>query len=294
MNFDFDSIVVGAGVVGLAIARSLAEKGREVLVLESDAGIGRGISSRNSEVIHAGIYYPFKSLKRRLCVEGRRLLVQYCDSHKIEHRQVGKLIIANEETDLDKLPEILRRGLGNGVQDLRMVFQDEIRELEPSLRAKQGILSPSTGIIDSHGFMLALRGDIERAGSILSFNSKVIEVSVLKTGFCIKVGGHEDFEVTCRELINSAGLDAPALSKSIKCLKHSSVPRPYYCKGSYFSLSRSSPFKRLIYPVPNNAGLGIHLTLDLAGRAKFGPDVEWIDEPNYTISCQRKHDDKHT
>lgn len=213
----------------------------------------------------------------------------YCESHKIDYKNVGKLIIANQESDLEKLPDIIERGLSNGVEDLRMVFRDELVELEPMLRARQAILSPSTGIIDSHGLMLAIQGDIERAGSNICFNSKVIEISALKRGYSIKVNSDFVFEVTCREVVNSAGFNAQALSESIKTIDHTTIPKSKYCKGSYYSLTRRSPFNHLIYPVPDSAGLGIHLTLDLAGRAKFGPDVEWIDELNYIVSDERKN-----
>lgn len=290
MIFDFDSIIIGAGVVGLSIARSLAVKGRQVLVLEANSSVGQGVSSRNSEVIHAGIYYPYESLKRRLCLDGRSLLVRYCESHKIDYKQVGKLIIANKQDDLTKLSEIMDRGLRNGVKDLRMVFQDELSELEPSIRARQGILSPSTGIIDSHGLMLALQGDVEKANGVLCFNSRVSEIRLLQSGFSVRVASGDATEVTCRELINSTGLNAQEVSRTIKGFASSSIPRSMYCKGSYFTLTRRSPFDHLIYPVPNDAGLGIHLTLDLAGRAKFGPDVEWVDEPDYNVSADRKNE----
>ncbi len=288
MIVDFDSIIIGGGVVGLAIARSLADTGREVLLLEANPSIGQGISSRNSEVIHAGIYYPYNSLKRLLCLKGRNLLVKYCEARNISYKNLGKLIIANEQTEIDALPKILDNGLRNGVSDLRIILQDELKELEPNLRAKKAIHSPSTGIVDSHGLMLALQGDLELAGGLLSFNSEVREVKKIKEGFLVGVCSSESIEVTCRELINSAGLNAQEISKNFIDVGPTSIPKVRYCKGTYFSLAKNSPFNTLIYPVPNRAGLGIHLTLDLAGRAKFGPDTEWINAPNYEVDPQRK------
>lgn len=289
MIVDFDSVVIGAGVVGLAIARSLAESGREVLILEANPNIGQGISSRNSEVIHAGIYYPKGSLKQSLCIAGRHLLVEYCESRKVEYRNLGKLIVANTEQDIQSLPKILANGIANGVSDLRMVFQDELNELEPNLRATQAIISPSTGIVNSHALMLALLGDYECAGGLLSCNSLVSGIRVIKDGFSIVVtGSGESSEITCTELINSAGLDAQKISQTFGDGVVLNIPKSRYCKGTYFSLSGKSPFSRLIYPVPNNAGLGVHLTLDLSGRAKFGPDTEWISKPNYEVNSKRK------
>lgn len=287
---DFDSVVIGAGVVGLSIARSLANSGRDVLVLEANSNIGQGISSRNSEVIHAGIYYPYQSLKRSLCLEGKKLLVEYCESRKVEYRLLGKLIVANSEQDVLNLPKILENGTRNGVSDLRMVFLDELRELEPNLRAKQAILSPSTGIVDSHGLMLALQGDLERRGGLLSFKSNASAIRVIQGGFSVSVDSSEKIEITCRELINSAGLNAQKVSKAIDNNLYNTVPKARFCKGTYFSFSRKSPFSRLIYPVPNDAGLGIHLTLDLAGRAKFGPDTEWVNSADYHVESGRKND----
>jgi len=289
MIMDFDSVVIGAGVVGLAIARSLAETGREVLILEANSNIGEGISSRNSEVIHAGIYYPHGSLKQSLCIAGRRLLVEYCESRKVEYRNLGKLIVANTEQNIQSLPKILANGIRNGVSDLRMVFQDELHELEPNLRARQAIISPSTGIVNSHELMLALQGDYECAGGLLSCNSSVSGISVINGGFSVVVAGSsESTEITCSELINSAGLDAQKISQTFNHGVVHNIPKSRYCKGTYFSLSGKSPFSRLIYPVPNNAGLGVHLTLDLSGRAKFGPDTEWISKPNYDVNSKRK------
>ena len=199
-----------------------------------------------------------------------------------------KLIVANTEQDIQQLPKILANGIRNGVSDLKIVFQDELRELEPNLRASQAIFSPSTGIINNHGLMLALQGVFESAGGLLSCNSSVSAINVMKEGFSVTVESDESIEITFRELINSAGLNAQKITRTIKHGAGHDIPKSRYCKGTYFSLSRKSPFSRLIYPVPNNAGLGVHLTLDLAGRAKFGPDTEWLATPNYDVSSKRK------
>ena len=290
MVFDFDSVVIGAGVVGLSIARSLAETGKTVLIVEAESDFGKGISSRNSEVIHAGIYYPTNSLKRSLCVSGKDLLVDYCVSHNVDHKILGKLIVANTKEEIFILGKIFENGIRNGVTDLKMVLPDEISQLEPNLRANKAIISPSTGIVDSHGLMLALLGDFENAGGLLSCNSPISRIKVLKIGFALTVGLKENFEITCRELINSAGLSAQKISMMIKNIEVGPVPESKYCKGTYFSYSKKSDFSRLIYPVPNNSGLGVHLTLDLAGRSKFGPDTEWVDTPNYDVNPKRKNE----
>lgn len=288
MKFDFDSTVVGAGVVGLTIARALAKSGRTVLLLEKEETIGQGISSRNSEVIHAGIYYPTNSLKRILCIEGKKLLVNYCKDHKVDYQLLGKLIVATNEQQSKVLSTIMQNGIRNGIKDLRMVESDELDNMEPNLKCKKAILSPSTGILDSHSFMLSLMADIEKHGGLISFRSSVSQVRKLKEGFAIAILDSEDFEITSKELVNSAGLYAQELSSKVLSIDKSSIPKARYCKGTYFSLTTPSPFSRLIYPVPNNAGLGVHLTIDLAGRAKFGPDTEWIQCPDYTVNASRR------
>ena len=290
MNFDFDSIVIGAGVVGLAVARELAISGRKVLIIEKCKGVGQGVSSRNSEVIHAGIYYPFDSLKRRLCIDGRKLLVSYCQDKKIDHKLLGKLIVANSKEQEIALSRIIENGVRNGVNDLRMVSGSELEQLEPNLKATKAILSPSTGIVDSHSFMISLLGDFEKNDGLVSFGSSVSSIESLSSGFAVSIEGHDDFAVTSAELINSASFDAQSVSSKISGIHKKSIPNCFYCKGVYFSLATKSPFSRLIYPVPNRAGLGIHLTLDLAGRARFGPDVEWINSPDYDINISRKDD----
>lgn len=285
MKFDFDSIVVGAGVVGLAIASTLAKSGRSVLVLEKEGGIGQGISSRNSEVIHAGIYYPAKSLKRDLCIQGKKLLENYCQKYRVDYKLPGKLIVATNESQGKLLTTIMKNGIKNGVKNLRIVEGYELESMEPNLRATKAILSPGTGILDSHGFMFSLMGDLERHAGLLSFKSSVSQVRKLKVGFAISVLESQGYEVTSKELVNSSGLYAQELSSKILGIDETTIPNAYYCKGTYFSLATPSPFSRLIYPVPNNAGLGVHLTLDLAGRAKFGPDTEWITSPDYIVNA---------
>tara|TARA_B100000768_G_scaffold170090_1_gene176178 strand:+ start:1124 stop:2227 length:1104 start_codon:yes stop_codon:yes gene_type:complete len=283
MTHDFDSVVIGAGVVGLAIAHELAITGRQVLVVEEMSAAGQGISSRNSEVLHAGIYYPYDSLKRKLCLSGRELLVEYCKTNNIDFALTGKLIVATNIDESESLASILSNGLRNGVSDLVMLDSDQIKELEPSLNAMNAIHSPSTGIIDSHALMLSFLGSIESNNGMICFNSKVTEINKLKKGFSLAVNGEDDFEISTKELINSAGLSAQDLSKSIKDASDKTTPPLFYCKGTYLNLTCKSPFKHLIYPMPNNAGLGVHLTLDLAGRAKFGPDTEWVSHPEYQL-----------
>ena len=290
MNFDFDSIVIGAGVVGLAVARDLAISGRKVLLLEKCKGVGQGVSSRNSEVIHAGIYYPFDSLKRRFCVDGRKLLVSYCQDNKIDHKLLGKLIVANTKEQEIALSVIIKNGVRNGVTDLRMVSGSELEQLEPNLRATKAILSPSSGIVDSHSLMISMLRDFEMNGGLLSFGSSVSAIESLNSGFAVSIEGHDDFVVTSSELINSASFDSQSISSKISGINQNSIPKSFFCKGVYFSLATKSPFSRLIYPVPNSAGLGIHLTLDLAGRARFGPDVEWVNSPDYDVNNRRKDD----
>ena len=273
-----DSVVIGAGAVGLAVARALARSGREVVILEAADAFGTETSSRNSEVIHAGIYYPAGSLKARLCVQGRRQLYAYCEERGIAHRRCGKLIVANGEAQIAQLAGIERHALANGVEDLQMLDAGQARALEPALRCDAALLSPVTGIIDSHSLMLALLGDAQDHGAMLALRSPLLGARAVPGGFVLRVGGDEPMELTARELINSAGLHAPALAARIEGLPAASLPTGRLCKGNYFTLAGRPPFSRLIYPVPESAGLGVHLTLDLAGQGRFGPDVQWIDE----------------
>ena len=280
-----DCVVVGAGVVGLAVARALALQGREVLVLEAADAMGTGTSARNSEVIHAGIYYPAGSLKARLCVQGKQMLYDYCAERGIAHQRCGKLIVATSADQVDELRAIQQRAAANGVHDLRLLTRAEAQALEPSLQCHAALLSPSTGIVDSHGLMLSLLGDLEQAGGLLAANSEVKSLAALedKAQAAIKMevsGGGERTELIARQVVNAAGLHAPALAARTQGLDLRHVPQAHFAKGNYFTLSGRAPFSRLIYPVPEPGGLGVHLTLDLGGQAKFGPDVQWVDSPH--------------
>ena len=272
-----DALVVGAGVVGLAVGRALAQRGLETVVLEKANAIGTETSSRNSEVIHAGLYYPSGSLKARLCVQGRDLLYAFCESHGVPHRRCGKLLVANGEAQLRKLAKIAAQAVSNGVYDLRMLDAAEIRHLEPALRADEALLSPSTGIVDSHALMLALQGDLEAAGGVLALLSPLEALCRGASSHVARIGGESPMEIEARIVVNAAGLWAPTVAARTEGLEASHVPAAHFAKGSYFALSGRSPFRRLIYPMPEEGGLGVHLTLDLAGQARFGPDVEWIE-----------------
>lgn len=278
-----ECIVAGAGVVGLAIARALAQAGREVILVEAADRIGSGTSSRNSEVIHAGIYYPAGSLMARLCVEGRTLLYAYCRERGIPHRQCGKLIVATSASELEQLPAIADRAARNGVTDLQQISAAHARMLEPALATTGALLSPSTGIIDSHAYMLSLLGDAENAGAVLALNSPVERGKVTDGGVIVDIGGSEPMSLACDLFVNAAGLAAPALARRIEGMPLRHVPKEYYAKGDYFSHVGKAPFSRLIYPVPVKGGLGIHLTLDMAGQARFGPDIEWVETLNYDV-----------
>jgi L-2-hydroxyglutarate oxidase LhgO len=282
-----DCVVIGAGVVGLAIARSLALAGREVIVLEGESSIGTGTSSRNSEVIHAGIYYPPGSLKAKLCVAGRLALYPFLAEHGVPHRRCGKLIVATAPGQISALEKIRAQGKANGVSGLRLLSAAQAAALEPELACAAALESPSTGIIDSHGFMLALRGEAEGRGATLAFRSPVIGGRTPGTGIELDIGGAEAMHLSARTVVNSAGLTAQAVAGRIQGFPPEKVPPCHYCKGNYFALSGRSPFNRLIYPAPESAGLGVHLTLDLAGQARFGPDVEWIDRIGYDVDARR-------
>ena len=271
-----DACVIGAGVVGLAVGRALAQQGLETVVLERADAIGTATSSRNSEVIHAGIYYAAGSLKARLCVQGRRLLYAYCASHGVAHARCGKLIVASGEAQRAALYQIEQAARRNGVDDLRWLEAAEARALEPALQADAALLSPSTGIVDSHGLMLSLQGGLEAQGGALALCSPVQGLSSRADGHVLQVGGDTPMELHCGIVVNAAGLWAPGLSARHQGLSAQRLPQARYAKGSYFALAGRSPFSRLVYPVPEAGGLGVHLTLDLAGQARFGPDVEWI------------------
>ncbi|MBI5912127.1 MAG: NAD(P)/FAD-dependent oxidoreductase [Betaproteobacteria bacterium] len=282
-----DCVVIGAGVVGLACARALALAGREVIVLEAAGAIGTETSSRNSEVIHAGIHYPTGSAKAVLCVQGRALLYRYCEAHGVAHRRCGKLIVATEPEQIAALHQIQAQAAANGVHDLRLLAADEARAMEPQLRCVAALHSPSTGIIDSHGLMLACQGEAEDRGAMLALHSPVRGGEIGAGGIMLDVGGTEPVRIFARTVINSAGLMAQRVADSLNGLPKDRIPPCHYAKGNYYSLSGRSPFSRLIYPVPEAAGLGVHLTLDLAGQARFGPDVEWITEIDYDVDLRR-------
>ena len=284
---EVDCIVAGAGVVGLAVARALAMSGREVIILESAEGIGTETSSRNSEVIHAGIYYPANSLMARFCVAGRRMLYPYCVEKHIPHRNCGKLIVATNAREDAMLAGIKLRAEANGVEGMRVLTAAEAMAMEPNLSCTSALHSPATGIIDSHSYMLALQGDAENAGATPVFFSPVLGGRVAGRHIEVEVGGADTMTLRCNLFVNAAGLHAPFLARHIHGLPQDRVPTEYFAKGNYFTLAGRSPFSRLIYPVPVPGGLGVHLTMDLGGQAKFGPDVEWIDAIDYTVDPSR-------
>ena len=266
--------VIGAGVVGLAVARALAMAGREVVILEAEDAIGTHTSSRNSEVIHAGIYYPKASLKARACIEGRTRLYQYCEAHGVPYRRSGKLIVATSEQQIPELKAIQAKAHANGVTDVVEIAVSEALRMEPALHCVAALHSPSTGIIDSHALMLAYLGDAEAAGAMLGLKSPLTRVAFTGKDFELQV---EDTRIRTKLLVNSAGLRAPSIARLIDGFPGAKVPPEYYAKGNYYSLAGRAPFSRLVYPVPEPGGLGVHVTLDLAGQARFGPDVEWVD-----------------
>jgi L-2-hydroxyglutarate oxidase LhgO len=282
-----ECIVIGAGVVGLALARELALLGREVVLLEAEDRVGTGISSRNSEVIHAGLYYPTDSLKARLCVAGNRALYAYCAARAVEHRRCGKLIVATAPGQVEALRGLRAKAEANGVLDLQWLEVDEARRLEPRLRCAAALLSPSTGIVDSHGLMRALRMDAEAAGAAVVLKSPVLGGLDTPEGLRLEVGGAEPMSLVAERVFNCAGLGAQAVARGFAGIRPGSVPPLHLSKGSYFSLSGAAPFSRLVYPVPDGSHLGVHLTLDLAGQARFGPDLEWVDREDYDVDLRR-------
>ena len=276
-----DIVVIGAGVVGLAVARRLALAGREVLILEEQPTFGTQTSSRNSEVIHAGLYYPTGSLKAELCVRGKEALYRYCAERGVAHRRIGKLLIACDEAELATLATYAHRAAANGVP-LEPLDAAAIHRLEPAVRAVAGLYSASTGIIDSHGLMLALLGDAEQAGATLVTHTPVTGARIEADGIVLRTGGEEPFAVRCRGLVNAAGLYAQDLARRFAGFPADRIPPIFYAKGHYFTLSGRAPFQHLVYPMPDHAGLGIHVTLDLGGQCKFGPDVSgWPAAPDY-------------
>jgi L-2-hydroxyglutarate oxidase LhgO len=285
-----DTCVVGAGVVGLAVAKSLARSNGDSVVLEQESRFGEGISSRNSEVIHAGIYYPAGSLKAELCVAGKQMLYEYCEQRSIGHNKIGKLIVATSGSEESELELILAKAQANGVEDIKRVSAQKLAELEPNLSAKSGLLSPSTGIVSSHELMTALLGDYQSAGGTFVPNTRVTSISPGQAKFIVRcdIDG-ANYEFSCRVLVNSAGLGAQAITGMIDGFDPSLVPPLYLCRGNYFLLQGANPFRHLIYPVPEagGAGLGVHATIDLGQQVKFGPDVEYVEAENYAVSLTK-------
>jgi len=288
MDDSLDVVVIGAGVVGLAAAREFARAGRDVVVLEHNARIGEETSSRSSEVIHAGIYYPTDSLKARLCVRGKELLYRYCDDKGIPYRRCGKLILALSADQEFRLAALLDQARANGVDDLESLSKKDVARLEPALVCTAGLLSPTTGILDSHSFMLALQGDLEAAGGSIAVLSEFVDGSIEDDGIRLTVRSDgEELRIHAQVVVNAAGLRATQVATAFAGLDPRHVPRTRYAKGTYFVLQQKSPFEHLVYPLPEGGGLGVHVTLDLAGQTRFGPDVEWVSEIDYRPDPQR-------
>ena len=279
-----DAVVIGAGIVGLAVARELAIAGREVVILEAEDAIGTHTSSRNSEVIHAGIYYPKGSLKARACVAGKHLLYEYCAAHGVPHRRCGKLIVATDQAQLAELNSIREKAHANGVTDVDWIAKEAVASMEPELFCVGALHSPSTGIIDSHALMLAYLGDAEAHGAMLALKTPLLGGEVGNDGIVLHTN---EMTLKTSVLVNSAGLRAPSVAKSIEGYPRHLAPGEFYAKGNYYSLTRRSPFSRLVYPVPEPGGLGVHVTLDMGGQARFGPDVEWVDRIGYDVDPRR-------
>jgi L-2-hydroxyglutarate oxidase LhgO len=287
-DFECDVIVIGAGVIGLAVARKLQMEGREVILLERNDAFGMETSSRNSEVIHAGIYYPAGSLKALHCVQGKQMLYAYAKERSIPHQQIGKLIVASQEDELNKLDAYIESARANGVDDLRRISQAELKELEPEVQAFGAVFSPSSGIIDSHALMLSLLGDFENAGGNFIVNSPVVSGRSVSNGIQIQLGDADQSLILAKTVINAAGLYACDVARSIEGIRESAIPKPYYAIGHYFTMSGKSPFKHLIYPVAGHGYLGVHVTLDMGGQVRFGPDIEWIDSVDYAFDDSRR------
>lgn len=284
---NIDCAVVGAGVIGLAVGRALALAGHEVVVLEAQGAIGSGISSRSSEVIHAGMYYPADSHKARFCVAGNRLLRAYLADRRVPHRMLGKLIVATNPAEEVQLQAILDKGRINGVDALEALTGRQALDMEPALSCCSALFSPSTGILDSHAYLLSLTADLEENGGILALKSPVEGVELTDKGLLLAVSGSDPMRLRCRRLVNAAGLGAQALANATAGLPPTTVPQLFFCKGNYFLLSGRMPFTRLVYPIPESAGIGVHYTVDMAGQGRFGPDVEWTAEADYTVDPRR-------
>jgi L-2-hydroxyglutarate oxidase LhgO len=281
-------LVVGAGVIGLAVARAAALKGHDVIVAEQTKGIGNGVSSRNSEVIHGGMYYPTGSLRAHHCPRGRRMMYEFCASHGVPHKRCGKLIVATEDAEVGKMEAILKQGQINGVEDFVMIDGAAARAMEPHVNCVAALHSPNTGIVDSHSFMRALQGDLEDSGGAIAFNTKVERLLHTQAGWVVRFSGSESGELAVDAVINSAGLGAQPLARHTEDYPDERVPRLVLARGNYFGYAGRPVFSRLIYPAPRiDGGLGTHVTLDLAGRMRFGPDVEWIDREDYNVNPER-------
>jgi L-2-hydroxyglutarate oxidase LhgO len=288
MSFDTDAIVIGAGAVGLATAFALVQRGFETIVLEKERAIGQGVSSRNSEVIHAGIYYPTGSLKARLCVEGRRRLYDFLDSHHVAHARCGKLVVATEPHEIERLDAILEQARANGVEGMRRLGRDEARALEPELRVEAALLSQTSGVMDAHGFMDALAGEISARGGAIAVNTPFEGATPLEGGgFAVRTGGDHATEVTARYLVIAAGLGAQAAAAAVETYPADGIPQLHYGKGVYFTMAGKAPFSHLVYPLPIPGALGTHYRRDLGGQARFGPDLEFVETEDYTVDPAR-------
>lgn len=287
MTEQLDCAVIGGGVVGLAIARKLALLGRQVVLFEAEKSTGSHTSSRNSEVIHAGLYYPTGSLKARLCVQGRRMLIDYCQTRDVAWKPIGKILVAVDEAETAYLHKLKAQGEANGVDDLRWLSTAEVHELEPAVVCACAFASPSTGLVDSHGLMRSLAAEAQRAGADIVLASPVVGATIVPGGVELDVGGSDPGRFRFRAVINTAGFSAPSVARTFRGLDPKTIPPAHYAKGHYFTLSGPAPFRRLVYPVPVRGGLGIHVTLDLAGQVRFGPDVSWVDQPDYRFEENR-------
>jgi L-2-hydroxyglutarate oxidase LhgO len=280
-------LVIGAGIVGLAVARATARAGHDVIVAEKADAIGTGISSRNSEVIHAGMYYPTGTLRAQLCPRGNRMLYEFCESHGVPHRRCGKLIVATNDAERTRIEAIEAQGRINGVAGLELIGGNAARDLEPELSCVAALVSPDTGIIDGHAYMLALQGDIEAHGGAIAFETPVERLTPLLHGWRVMFGGREPGQLEVDAVVNCAGLSAQAVARAIEGYPATRIPKQVLAKGNYFAYAGRPAFTRLIYPTPVDGGLGVHVTLDLAGRMRFGPDVEWIDRESYEVDPAR-------
>lgn len=293
-DFNSDIVIIGAGVVGLAIARTLAEQGKEVLILEELPEFGKITSSRNSGVIHAGIYYPEKSLKAKMCVAGNKLIYDYCNKYSIPHKNTKKILVASSEEQIKIIDDIKIQAEKNGVQNIEKISKSKVSALEPLIICSEALLVPSSGIIDSYSFMNSLEGQIKDSQGMISYNSKVSKINFDGKSFTLQVRDQESNNFTsieCKSIVNSAGLYASTIANSIEELDKKFIPKTYFAKGNYFSLSRDLGIKHLIYPIPEGFGLGIHLTLEMDNTIKFGPDVEWVENiEDYDVKENRKGD----